>query len=382
MTLCRPSVALATTSPSHCHPFALHCCCSAFVLFFFIIRTYLARLTGIAAVPTYETAIPSWNALTASGVPVAYVPGSAADAWIHSSTAPFLTDVWPQLVAYPNETAAAQAVRDGAVPAMLTESCTAKYLALIPPCLPDQRLVPVVDPLVSIGLVGFAYMSPSAMPANAIVPPVSPATAAALDAGVIDINMYGGFQQLEDTYTVAAPGNCNSQNVIEPQPLRPTDLQAVFITFAIVFAVTMVQVAIERHGGPARFVRDMLAVARRLLCGCCGGRAALAAAAGSLAGAAGDDDDDEEGDAGAHGFSKALPSTADAVVVARADRVKLLQEQRSVAELRVQRSLTELRRPMSASLSGSEAAAGTSAVPAGHGAPGSGAYVPPALAAE
>lgn len=342
------------------------------MLFFFIIRTYLARLTGIAAVPTYGTLVPSWNALTASGAPVAYVPGSAADAWIHSSSASFITDIWPQLVAYPNETAAAQAVRDGIVPALLTESCTAKYLALIPPCLPDQRLVPVVDALVSIGLVGFAYMSPAAMPANAIVPPVSPAVAAALDAGVIDSGMYGGFQQLEDTYTVAAPGNCNSQSVIEPQPLRPTDLQAVFIAFAIVFAVTTVQVIMERHGGPARFVRDVIAVLRKLLrgCFCCGGRAAAAGGAGAA-----DDDDEEEGDAGAHGLGKTSDAAA---VVARADRVKLLQEQRSVAEMRVQRSLAELRRPISASLSGSDAAGALGAA----AVPGSAAYVPPALAAE
>lgn len=338
----------------------------------FLYCRYLARLTGIAAVPTYDQAVPSWNELTASGVPVAYVPGSAADAWIRSSTASFITDILPQLVPYPNEAAAAQAVRDNVVPAMLTESCTAKYLALIPPCIPDQRLVPVIDPLVSIGLIGMAYLAPGAMPANASQPPVSPAVAAALEAGIITSSMYGGFQQLEDTYTVAAPGNCNSQAVIDPRPLRPVDLQAVFIIFAIVFAITAVQVIMERHGGRARFVRDLLRVLQRICCTCRGGSASAPDTV-----TAGDDDGSDE-DGGAHGHRHGVPSGAGGVV-ARADRVKLLQEQRSVAELRVQRSIAELRRPVSGSVSAASYAAPTAAATA---AVATGAvYEPPALPA-
>ena len=226
----------ATPPPSHAQRL-VHL--AMFVLFFFVMRAYLARLTAIVAVPAYDVQAADWSSLVSSHSAVGVVGGSAAAAWLHDSTNPTILAVRPRLQVYNDLGTALADVRSHALAALVTESTTAQYLALQPPCEDGQNMVPVVDTSVDLGLVAMAYLSNGTLPSSAV---------ATLSASLVHAALYGTLAGLASEY-LYAPGNCASLDSvrIDAKPIQPSDLGGIFILFYTLVVVAVAFAMFERR---------------------------------------------------------------------------------------------------------------------------------------
>lgn len=275
---CMPTAAVRRCPPlsasrsSAALPATPHAClCSMMILYFFVARAYLARLTAMSAVTTYRLAVSSWTGLVVSGEPVGLVAGSAAAAWLAASTAPFVTAITPQLRSFDALAAATDAVRNGSVLALVTEAATANYVSLSPPCDATRRLMPVIDSRFSFGAVAYGYFANySASPAAAAVygsaaaaaaapiAPSLPATAAAaIDLALCTAVEQSRVQFIADAY-VRTAGNCASAPVVTASPITPDQLRGPFFIWGVGVALIVIAVAIERWGGCVHCMRTQL----------------------------------------------------------------------------------------------------------------------------
>lgn len=243
------------------------------ILYFFVARAYLARLNAMSAVTTYQLAVTSWDGLVASGQPVGIVAGSASQAWLDASTVPSIRAVLPQLQYYDSLSAGADAVRDGAILALITESSTANYVFLSPPCDPARRLLPVYDTRFNFGIgsVAFGYFSnysasaAAAAAAEAFGPAASQQLAPSLPAAAlsaINAALTGAVEQsrvqaIADSYVNTA-GNCGQASAVSASPITPDQLRGPFFIWGVAVALIIVAVTVERWGGCAHCVRTRL----------------------------------------------------------------------------------------------------------------------------
>lgn len=157
----------------------------------FLLKAYIASLTSILVSRDLRLAVAGWQDVSARGLAWGLVAQSPTQSYLASSSDPRMQALLAKAVVFNTFDDAVAALRQGKIPALISESIVIKFSRMFPPC----ELAVAGDEFGS-GYVGFAF---AASVPPSIVEGVNYAIGQVRSNGDADV-MYGAY--------FAAPGSC------------------------------------------------------------------------------------------------------------------------------------------------------------------------------